>query len=104
MLQNWIFVVSLCCFVMLFILVVFLQTVIKLRLKKCHANNGGTPDVTFNPLDHSARRTLLFFKFLVKRQYTNIDDSRLILYCNTLLVLYLLYIASFVWITLSIFI
>src|SRR6185437_1034683 len=104
MVSNWVFVISLCCMVVLFIAVVWVQSIVKRQLKKHYANNPDTPDVTFNPLDHSARQTLIFLRFIASKQYKHLSDAKLLRHCNALRLLYGGYLVIFVWVAIAIII
>lgn len=101
MLSNWIFVAGVIVFIVLFISVVFVQTIVKKRLKKFYANNTVVPAITFNPLDQSANRTMSFLKFIAKREYGALNDNRLTRDCDMLRILYICYILVFIWVCFS---
>ncbi len=101
-LPNLALVVSLSAFVALFIAIGWMQLAVKRRLKKHFANNPNIPNVTFNPLDHSASRTLSFLKFIVRKQYSNLSDTKLTRDCNALRVLYICYLVAFVWVAFAV--
>lgn len=102
MLPNWIFIPSLIGLIVLFMAGTAVQVVVKRRLKKYYANNPNVPDVTFNPLDHSASQAVSFLRFLAQRQYGNLKDARLTRDCNTLRILYICYLAVFAWVVFTI--
>src|SRR5574337_256031 len=98
MLPNLALIVSLGVFITLFFTVVWIQAAVKRRLRNHFAGNTNIPDVTFNPLDHSASQTLLFLKFITRKQYSNLNDAKLTRDCNALRVLYVCYLMVFVWV------
>jgi|SwirhisoilCB3_FD_contig_31_8809973_length_797_multi_2_in_0_out_0_2 hypothetical protein len=102
MLPNWVFITSLIGLIALFIVGTSVQVIIKQRLKKYYASNPSTPDITFNPLNHSAGRTLLFLRFIAQKQYVNLNDAKLTRDCSTLRVLYVCYLVLFVWVAFTI--
>lgn len=98
MLPNWVFIASLGCLIALFVVGVWMQATVKRRLKNHYASNPDVPDVTFNPLDHSASRTLSFFRFIASKRYSHLNDAKLTRDCNALRVLYACYLAVFIWV------
>jgi H+/Cl- antiporter ClcA len=102
MLPNWLFMASLIGLIVLFAVGTSVQVTIRRRLNRYYANNPNAPDVTFNPLEHSANRTLTFLRFIAQKQYVNLHDSKLTRDCNALRVLYMCYLVVLVWVAFAI--
>jgi len=102
MMPHWVFIVGLSVFATLFIVVAWKQITIKQCLKRRYAGNPNVPEITFNPFNHSAKQTLIFFKFIAQKQYNCLNDAKLARDCNALRILYVCYLLVFGWVCFSV--
>lgn len=103
--QGLPFFVCLVVFVSLFLVVAYLQGIVKMRLKKYHPEN---PNAGFLSLSLSASgsvgRGVSFIRFVWKNEYRCLNDSRLTSYCAMLKVAQVCYLVVFVAVAILIFV
>jgi|SRR6185312_1383561 len=102
MFANWIFIAGLGIFILLFIAVGCVQSLVKKRLRAIYITDRNVPHETFNPFDHSANGTVSFLKFIVRKRYSVLNDDKLTRGCNALRVLYICYLLTFFWMCFSV--
>lgn len=102
MITSVVFVIGLSIFFALFVAIAWMQITIRRSLKKNYNSNPNILGIAFNPIDHSARQALLFFKFIMKKQYNGLNNAKMARDCNVLRALYVCYLLAFVWVCLSV--
>lgn len=99
------FFVCLVVFVILFLVVAYLQGLVKMRLKKCHPEN---PHAGFLSLSLSTSgsigRGVSFIRFVWKDEYRRLNDARLTSYCVILKVTQVCYLVAFVTVAILVFV
>lgn len=99
------FFVCLVVFVILFIVVAYLQGLVKMRLKKCHPEN---PNAGFLSLSLSTSgsigRGVSFIRFIWGNEYRCLNDHRLTSYCVVLKVMQICYLVAFVTVAILVFV
>lgn len=102
MVTNRLLVILWIVFVVLFFVLFALQSFVKARLKGHFSSDAILNNASVNVFDHSARGTMWFIGFLMRREYGRLGDKKLIFYCDILRVLYVCYLLLFLFLAMSI--
>jgi len=102
MVTSRILVVLWILFVVLFFVLFALQSFLKARLKDRFSSDTILSDTRINVFDHSARGTMWFIGFLMRREYSGLGDRKLVAYCDVLRVLYVCYLLLFLFLAVNI--
>lgn len=91
------FLASIAVFVAMFLTGLVVQVMVNGRLKKYHMEDPSAVGVILSISNNSPGRALSFLKFIIRREFSRLNDDTLDMYCNTLRIIYLCFVVLFLW-------
>ena len=91
------FIASVIVFVALFLVGCVMQMMANGRLKKYHKQDPNVENIILSISNNSPGRTISFLRFVIKKEFIELHDPTLTIYCNILRVLYPCFVVVFLW-------